>query len=553
MVQRRRRTGWIWALLLCGCGGSKLIGGHGGTSAGGNSGGGGGGASLGGMDGTAGDAGFGGGAGAAGLAGARAAGGDTSIAGGGRAGSADGGQGGFASGQGGAAGSASTAPVAFNAPACGKPLPGFAGTLCGPAGNTCRVLADEIVDPTLGYRTRSPALAVDSQGRPHIVYVVAEGGFHGFYSTRNGDGAWMTAQSLPTPVAGASLAIGPDDLPVALLNNGALATSLWKRSASGWQQLDDPTTGTDATAFQAYDSGGLIATQDGCFHAALLAPNEAGGVSFYPGHGLWNGKWNVTALGSGRITHLTAGLALAPDGVPHVALWKYEDSDIVGTLTGTLDWAVRGGFLEVAESDGGGASGPTRAFITVAQGGGETVPHILYRAKADADTTFPFPSKLVEAWRSSDGRWSRQTIATSSGPQLAYCDTVTPTSPPCNVDTTEVVPVAIVSSGSGSVRAFLASHHSKRTLTPYCLVYPASQRCEWQVVNDAGASPLDETTLEMAWRNDDGTVGRAELLKTQVSFGGWMPSVAIDVQGKIHVALYDRIDKTTVRYLQIGP
>jgi hypothetical protein len=70
---------------------------------------------------------------------------------------------------------------------------------------------------------------------------------------------------------------------------------------------------------------------------------------------------------------------------------------------------------------------------------------------------------------------------------------------------------------------------------------------------DGGSAGNDPTTFEMGWRNTDGTAGSARLYTTTISSDRWVPAVTLDVQGRIHIALYDGLATSTVRYLQFGP
>ena len=199
----------------------------------------------------------------------------------------------------------------------------------------------------------------------------------------------------------------------------------------------------------------------------------------------------------------------------------------------------------------------TRAFITVvgAPSGQEPVPHVFYRATSGSAATFPFPSNLVLAWRSSTGTWSQQTIATSSGTNLHSCGGATMSSPPCNTESTEAVPVGIVSSGNGDVRIFFTTTHSKGTSISKCSTTPAPS-CAWQpkADSDGGSSDAgDPTTFEMGWRNADGSVGRTVLYTTTITSSRWAPSVALDTQGGLHVAHFEGSGNSTVRYLRFGP
>ena len=63
----------------------------------------------------------------------------------------------------------------------------------------------------------------------------------------------------------------------------------------------------------------------------------------------------------------------------------------------------------------------------------------------------------------------------------------------------------------------------------------------------------DPTTFEMGWRNADRSAGRTVLYTTTITSDYWAPRFALDVQGKIHVALTEASPTPTLRYLQFGP
>jgi hypothetical protein len=487
--------------------------------------------------------------GSGGTIGAAGAGGATGTAGssaGGRGGTAGGSGSGAAGASGGTTGAAGTTPIVFNPPACGKPIAGFQGSLCGPAGAPCRKLVDENADATATFRNITPALATDAQGRPHIVYNLNDTSLVGYYTVRD-SGGWAAPETMPMKVASASLVVGADGLPAALVHSGSLpGTTLWKRDSSGWRRLD----GTDIGGYESFDANSLVATQDGCFHASLRAYVPENLSADFPGYGLWNGHWNLTSFGYSQQGGIAPAVALAPDGTPHLAIWKYAD-----VYTGVVDWVARGRSLEPVNGVVGFGASPTRAFISVAGGasGQDPVPYVFYRAVSGATATFPIPSKLVLSWRASNGTWSHQTMAESSGTTLASCGTATMSSPPCNVDYVETVPIGIVSSGGGDVRVFFTSTHGKGTWVAKCTTIPVPN-CGWQPMStDGGSASTDPTTFEMGWRNTDGTTGSARLYTTTISSDRWLPAVTLDVQGRIHIALYDGLATSTVRYLQFGP
>ena len=550
------------ALLLCACSQSAGTGGSSGTGNGGT--GGHGGAGSGGRGGAAGGTGSGGSAGGrggsaadtggtgdAGGTGGSGSGGSSAGNGGtgGRGGSTGGAGGGGRGGSAGGAGSGGTAPIVFNPPTCGKPIAGFQGALCGPSSAPCRKLADETVPATPTSSGRAPALATDAQGRPHILFNISTSpaSILGYYTVR-ASGGWAAPELLPTPVGDASLVVGADGFPVALVQGGGLpGTSLWKRDASGWRQLD----GADIGGYEAFDPGSLVATQDGCFHAALWAKDPGSTFADNPGYGLWNGHWNLTSFGYSQQGGITPGVALAADGTVRPRAVEVRRHVQRHGRLGRARTFPRARRRRGRRRPGDDARLHHRCGRAERQ---EPVPYVFYRALAGSGANFPLPSKLVLAWRSSSGTWSHQTIATSSGTNVSSCGTATMSSSPCNTESTETVPVAIVSSGNGDVRTFFTSTHSKGSWVAKCNTIPAPF-CNWQLVgNDGGITTAgDPTTFEMGWRNADGSVGRTVLFTTTISSNRWPASVAVDVQGRIHLADYEGLANPTLRYLLFGP
>ncbi len=453
------------------------------------------------------------------------------------------GEGGLAGQSGAGVGSGGTERPVLDLPTCGGPVPGFNGTLCGLETDPCRVLVDEILDATPVWRNPGPALATDANGRPHVIYYTADLYFYGYYAVRD-EGGWQT-ERMEMPIAGASLAIGGDAAPVALVNNGELpGASLWKRVGDSWVRID----ASDFDDFESYGSGSLIATQDNCYHAAFEAPASAGGLPSCPAYGLWDGQWNLISFGYSLRRTLTPGLAVAPSGEPELAMWFYDADG-----TGTVHWVARGGSpepIDTAHGLQGTLGNPTRAFLALAvDSTDQTRPHALYRALPDIQTSDPVRYNLVEAWRTPDGSWNRQIIASSTGITYADCGVATEGSPPCDVYVTDVVPVGIVGSAGDSVRTFFTTTHSAGTLTTACTPPIGGGPEECGYFGDI----VSTTRLEMASREADGSVSRSVIVEMEGTAPYLEPAVAVDVNGNIHIVLFEGEGDTIVRYLMLGP
>jgi hypothetical protein len=201
-----------------------------------------------------------------------------------------------------------------------------------------------------------------------------------------------------------------------------------------------------------------------------------------------------------------------------------------------------------------GPNGPTdepmRAFITmVTPTGAAPGPHLLYRTLPNGGDTAS-ASTLIEAWPLGDGNFSHQTIASSSGTTLRACPTASPVTGNCMLDFIEVAPVAILGSNGGGTRTLFSSTHQKVTLMPVCTggLDGAPVSCIYQRI--AGTS---DAQLTMAWRNDDGSIGRAMVTTSTVpGQGALSASAVVDGTGHIHIAIYDGFNSSTVRYMMLG-
>ena len=446
------------------------------------------------------------------------------------------GQAGNAGGLGGAGGN----PI-FSPPGCGARLPAYAGTLCGPASLPCQTLVDETVETTAVFRNRQPAIATDSSGQPQMIYYSAAGNYVGIWAIRSPAGVWQ-GETFPIAVASASLVVGADGLPVGLVNSGILpGTSLWRRGSGGWIRLD----GADLGGYESYDTGALVATQDGCFHAGLLA--DVNGNAVYPGYALWNGRWNLTSFGYTSVGGVPAAVALAADGTPYVAYWSYSSQG-----TGGLYLSWRGHASELLDHADGTQDWPMRAFITVtADGEGQPVPHVLYRAVGAAVAGgAAAPHVLIEAERAASGAWTKRTVATASGKTSADCPAPARSSGSCAIDFTDVTPVAIVGTREGSTRLLYTADHTTATLVSVCMggLDGAPTTCSYQ-----SQMTTHDSELRLAWSNDDGSIGQTVVTRSKVAGQGELAaSATLDVLGRIHVGLFDGVSDTVVRYVLVG-
>jgi hypothetical protein len=397
---------------------------------------------------------------------------------------------------------------------CGAAPPRFSGALCGPGGASCSILRDERVE---GGHNRNdvPSIDVDAANVPAIVYSIAEGGFRGMYARRGAAGVWSVAAT------GFDLATGGfvfvRDTATVLAYDGAYHTDVYTLGAPGWGR------GERLPTDQIISGLNVRTDQGGCLHT-LGEPGSgmtAAGTTYLERDAAWTG----TAVGSGVEVGPSA-LALAPSGEPHV-VWTETSSGAIA-----LRWS-RG--LTHSELVYTSAVGGFVARLGVVTQGGVEVPHVLFAAPLADGTT-----ELRHATRAADGTWSVAVLKTG---RLRGCDTPATDGATCLVDGIQLVPVAVVTSGSGDVRLFWASVHEYGTLTGTCSGGPPGPpRCGWS------GTPTRDGTLVVA------TPGGSS---SDVGLGGDLlnATAVVDGLGFVHIAAYDLLTSGSgpgVRYLMVG-
>lgn len=419
---------------------------------------------------------------------------------------------------------------AYVQPPCTADLPEFDRRLCGPPELPCRIQDHDTLDPP-AFRNDAPAVLVDGQCVPQVVFSVAENGFHGFHATVNDDGTWSAVET-PFPIATVSALATPDGTPHLLAYDGAFNASLHSldaNQADGW---------TDALVpAEVYVSARALArTPDGRFHAAI--GDQSGEVIY----ARYIDTWQITRLseeGTGR-THLT----LSPAGIPQLAWWSAAGGDWL------LRWKPHPGVAETATTLGS-ASLP---FVTERIGISASVPdaqnpagrpHISFARKRLDNVRI---SDLVYLTRRGASNWDAVLIDTDEIDGASFCNHQPQSAGEvCELRQDELAPIGLVATASGSVRILYARHRLEATMISQCMP-PPSTVCGFTIGEDRSSAEL-----MIAWVDDALAVGRASVGAVPLIADG---TIVIDRVGSLHLAVYGRAhgdNETSVHYLRVGP
>jgi hypothetical protein len=438
---------------------------------------------------------------------------------------------------------------------CGPaPLP-YGKDLCGPAPAPCAVLDDEVVAQASNMLSSAP-LALDAQGQPMTMKHRAYGGFTASFLRRTGPGLW-TSESLPLPQARAALVRGKDGTPTALSYDGAGHLSLIRRETAGWTVVE--TLGQEGWGGW---SAGMTTDSKGCLHVGFTWDTQHQELATY---GLRDpqGNWALHTIESAS---WNVPIALAPSGVPHLAFWGGSKSGAGWALI----WAATSQQPEEVSLLGLDQALDDRR-IGLAVTGGTTAgqlgtPHLLFRRFLPDNKG----RELVYATRTAAGTWTVRIVA-SEGLDSKCTHQPSYDGEVCAYDDLDLWPLAVVASGSGSVRFFYAKVREYGSLTAECgygsspspgsgaapgSAQPASA--------DAGPPPLlcewtgqrfREGELRIGW--PDGSSVKTVLVKQGVIAAA--ASVKVDASGHLHLVHHHQPQESTsslsvteLRYLRLG-
>jgi uncharacterized delta-60 repeat protein len=417
-------------------------------------------------------------------------------------------------------------PPPLPAGSCGPAPPRFSDSLCGPDGDACVVLRDEVL-PFGGY---GHSLAIDSRDRPQVFFTTNLSVFGGHYATRGDDGEWIDE---PTSFAAATAAFVLDSSDIAhvLAYDGAGHT-LWSRLGNPWLLRDHLDTSVVASR-----PGSLARDDGGCFHAGVVLPAGAG-------YARRTDHWGFQVIGerpdfSGDTV---PSVALAPSGQPHLVHWEN-----IASGGSVLRWAAPPLPAEtVPPLD---TTGDNSLPIALAVTGDDNLlgtPHLLfnrYARVAVEDGSTPLATELVYASRPPSGAWSIRRLAIGGTNEFAGSE-------PCGdpplfygqqtcVYTYETLrPVAITVSG-GDVRLLFVRNSVEQRYLSRCR---APRLCEWEWQSPA----ITESAIELAWPHDD-TIEKTTLVVNVGATGG---TASVDSHGRTHALI--TTDTGRIRYFVFG-
>jgi len=276
-------------------------------------------------------------------------------------------------------------------PGCGAGRSRAAGTPCGP-GAACAVLLDEVIDPP-AFRNDAPAIAIDAADRPHLLFSIAQGGFHGYYAGRD-HGGWSVAPAMP--VATAALVLDADDRPYALVNDGALTTQVWRGNGTGWQPLE-------VLADQGGWHDGLAISEGGCLYAPLVGADHAPRL----GRRDPDGNWTVRVVGGPGDS--AEAIAMAPDGTPHMLGWQTDGAAGWGSY-----WSTPGATVLVHPMGSNVLEWLPFDLTATATG-----PHVLHSGY-NGSLAGNHGTTVLYSQRRADGGWDERLVAEGDPDEFGF-------------------------------------------------------------------------------------------------------------------------------------
>lgn len=397
----------------------------------------------------------------------------------------------------------------------------FDGTFCE---GGCTVGLDELLPVDPGFRNGSPALALDPDCDPQILFSLAEGGYSGFHGIRRDDG-WAVS---PTPAGFARASYVLDDAGIGYSLTGGGAFELWGHAfglgTRGWSSLP-------AIGFEGHTrAGNLIMGERGSVQGTVV--DRSGNLYLMT---LGELAWASTPTG---ISTSSTAFRTSPgdSGTPHVTTFSTADG------AWQLEWWTPDTGAEVAAPLGSSSLGAVAQAFDLAVGASNRgnpggVPHILLGR--EGDTACNQPMSVVS--RNADGTWSEASIPTIPDATCDRCDRMADgPGDVCEYDWVDFMPFAVLVSQGGDVAALYTRRHWTGTQVAEC----DGRFCFW-----AGGSSENTSDLYLARPSFRSPV---LLMEDDAWFSDGRTMV--DSLGRIHIAAYDQgTTRLTVRYVRLDP
>ena len=414
----------------------------------------------------------------------------------------------------------------ISAKACGPAPALFSGSLCGPSAKPCKVLINEKLPTTAGFRNRQPALALDPTATPRVLFSLAVGNYTGYWGERNSAGKW-TVTKTPFALAMGGVALEPSGSFLALAHKGdTTGGQLWRKDHKGWLKVQDvnPSLAGYAKGISGWPMG-LAVDSAGCAHLGIYDLSQSEAYLRRNSKGVWLSQQLLKASAG---THMS--LALAPSGLPHVAHWISS-----GSAGWQVHWYVPGtGLHQVAHQLGPWSLNIQPIGLKVV-GTGVGTPHMLVARYVNK------VNELTHTWRAA-GVWKSAVVETDGGHSCGACSQ----GAQCTYDYSTYAPMAVVGTGSGDMRLLYSRTRYHGTKVGKQATYPPFS-CTWTGGQTTGY-------IKMAWPSGT-TYSKTTLVSGQIVAASGTVEAELDSKGNIHAAIYSsptHSSNTDVRYLKIG-